>query len=89
MLSLVLALVALGWGIGPVQAEEKVYVNGIDANFPPFAYIDKDGKPAGFDVEALDWIAQEMGFKVKHVAIDWDASFPASPTERLISSPRG
>jgi polar amino acid transport system substrate-binding protein len=83
VLSLALALVALGWGIGPVQAEEKVYVNGIDANFPPFAYIDKDGKPAGFDVEALDWIAQEMGFKVKHVAIDWDAIIPSLTNRKI------
>ena len=41
-------------------AEEKVYINGIDANFPPFAFVDKSGAPDGFDVKALDWIAKEM-----------------------------
>src|SRR3989339_1765802 len=51
---------------------EKVYINGIDANFPPFAYVDKSGNPDGFDVKALDWIAKEMGFKVKHQPMDWD-----------------
>lgn len=68
---------------GGVQAADKVYINGIDANFPPFAYIDKDGKPAGFDVEALDWIAQEMGFKVQHKAIDWDAIIPTLTAHKI------
>ena len=53
-------------------AEKKVYINGIDADYPPFAYIDEKGNPAGFDVECLDWIAQEMGFEVKHQPTAWD-----------------
>lgn len=53
-------------------AGEKVYINGIDANFPPFAYVNKNGVADGFDVKAVDWIAKEMGFKVKHKPIDWD-----------------
>ena len=57
--------------IGQAQ-EKKVYINGIDPDFPPFAYVDKDGKPAGFDVEAVDWIAKEMGFEVKHQPTAWD-----------------
>jgi len=51
---------------------EMVYVNGIDADFPPFAYIDEKGNPAGFDVESVDWIAEEMGFEVKHQPTAWD-----------------
>ena len=40
------------------------YVNGIDANYPPFAYMDeKTGQPAGFDVDSLNWIAKNMGFE--------------------------
>ncbi len=54
----------------PVAA--KTYINGIDANFPPFAYVDATGKPAGFDVDAVDWIAQKLGFTVKHVPMDWN-----------------
>ncbi len=55
----------------PALAQEKVYVNGIDANFPPFAYIGPDGQATGFDVEAMNWIAKEMGFKVEHKAMEW------------------
>ena len=61
---------------GSALAEEKVLINGIDANYPPFAYVDQSGKPGGFDVDAVDWIAAKMGFKVKHVPVDWDGIIP-------------
>ncbi len=61
---------------GTALAEEKVLTNGIDANYPPFAYVDQSGKPSGFDVDAVEWIAAKMGFKVKHVPVDWDGIIP-------------
>ncbi len=71
MLTLVLSLVFCG-----ISAAETEYINGIDANFPPFAYVDKSGKPSGFDVDSADWIAEKMGFKVKHQPVDWDGIIP-------------
>jgi len=65
------------------QAEEKTYVNGIDFGFPPFGFVDKDGKPTGFDVESLDWIAKKMGFKVKHQPMDWDGIIPALVAKKI------
>ena len=67
---------------GALFAAEKI-VNGIDANFPPFAYIDKTGKAAGFDVEAMDWIAKEMGFQVEHTPIDWDGIITSLLTKKI------
>jgi len=66
-----LVMVSIG-SINLLAAEKKVYINGIDADYPPFAYVDEKGNPAGFDVECLDWIAQEMGFEVKHQPTAWD-----------------
>jgi polar amino acid transport system substrate-binding protein len=65
------------------SAAEKVYINGIDANFPPFAFVDKKGVPDGFDVKALDWIAKEMGFKVKHQPMDWDGIVPSLKAKKI------
>ena len=65
------------------MAEEKVYINGIDANFPPFAFVDKSGAPDGFDVKALDWIANEMKFKVKHQPMDWDGIIPSLKAKKI------
>jgi len=67
-----------------VPAFAKSYVNGIDANYPPFAYIDeKSGKPSGYDVEAMDWIAKAMGFEVKHVPIAWDGIIPTLLAKKI------
>ena len=52
---------------------QKTYVNGIDPNYPPFAYIDeKTGEPAGFDVDSLNWIAKTMGITITHKPMAWD-----------------
>jgi len=67
-----LLIVLCTGSISLLAAEKKVYINGIDADYPPFAYIDEKGNPAGFDVECLNWIAQEMGFEVKHQPTAWD-----------------
>ncbi|MBQ7585001.1 MAG: amino acid ABC transporter substrate-binding protein [Desulfovibrionaceae bacterium] len=62
----------------PAMAHAKNYINGIDPNYPPFAYVDeKTGKPAGFDVDSLDWIAKKMGFTVTHKPLAWDGIIPA------------
>ncbi len=59
------------------SAEAKTYINGIDANYPPFAYVNEKGQADGLDVKAMDWIAKEMGFTVKHQPMDWDGIIPA------------
>ena len=55
----------------------KIYINGFDAAYPPFSFVDKAGKPAGFDIDAVNWIAKEMGFKVKHQPTDWATIVPS------------
>lgn len=81
-LCLVLTLVFTAFG-GLSLAQDKVYTNGIDANFPPFAFVDKSGVPDGFDVKALEWIAKEMGFKVKHQPMDWDGIIPSLNARKI------
>ena len=52
---LLLVLCALYFAASPVLAAGKQkLINGIDANFPPFAFIDKSGQPSGFDVETMN-----------------------------------
>ena len=73
--SLLLFLCSLIWVGG---AFAKTYINGIDPNYPPFAYIDeKTGQPAGFDVDSLNWIAKNQGFEIKHQPMNWDGIVPA------------
>ncbi len=67
---------------GHAFAAEKL-VNGIDANFPPFAYIDKTGQPGGFDVDAMNWIAKEIGAEVTHQPIEWDGIITSLLTKKI------
>ncbi len=60
-----------------INAHAKTYINGIDANYPPFGYVNETGQPDGLDVKAMDWIAKEMGFEIKHQPMDWDGIIPA------------
>jgi polar amino acid transport system substrate-binding protein len=71
---LALCLVAtVVWARGSGEGRgDKVLVNGIDPDFPPFGFVDQAGNAAGFDVESVNWIAKEMGFEVKHQPTAWD-----------------
>ncbi len=64
-------------------AEEKTYINGIDAKYPPFTFIDKSGKLEGFDIDSINWIAKEMGFKVVHQPIKWDEVIPTLKSKKI------
>jgi polar amino acid transport system substrate-binding protein len=80
----VIASAALAFGLmqAPATAADK-FVNGIDANFPPFAYVDKSGKPGGFDVDSVDWIAKKMGFEVSHQPVVWDGIIPSLLAKKI------
>ena len=78
-----MTVVMVSVGIGASLAQEKVFINGIDANYPPFSYIDETGKPDGMDVKAVEWIAKEMGFKVKHQPTDWAAIIPSLKAKKI------
>lgn len=83
-----LALVVLMAVPAVAQQADKVYINGIDANFPPFAYVGPDGQPTGFDVDAINWIAEKMGFKVQHQPMEWSgivASLKAGKIDMIAS----
>lgn len=80
---MVLFVTLLGLGLSTGMTAEKVYVNGFDAAYPPFTFIDKQGKPAGFDIDSINWIAREMGFKVKHKPIEWAAIVPSLKGKKI------
>ncbi|MGB3224964.1 MAG: ABC transporter substrate-binding protein [Desulforhopalus sp.] len=78
LLCSLLTLVFAGHAFGAAKL-----INGIDANFPPFAYIDQTGQPSGFDVEAMDWIANEIGVEVSHQPIEWDGIITSLLTNKI------
>ena len=72
MKRLLTGLFAAVFGLALVTAvQAETVINGIDKDYPPFAYIDEKGKVVGFDVESMDWIAKKMGFTVEHKPFEW------------------
>ena len=55
----------------PKPGEQVVIVHGFDAEYPPFTFVDENGKAKGFDVDVMDWIANKYGWKVIHKPWDW------------------
>ena len=46
-------------------APQPVIVVGGDRDYPPYEFLDKDGKPAGYNVDLTRAIADVMGVKVE------------------------
>ena len=80
---LILLLCVVGLSVATSAFAKKGLVNGIDANYPPFAYIDKTGVPSGFDVEAMEWIAKELGEEVTHQPIEWAGIIQSLMTKKI------
>ena len=81
LLTLLVLMLGIVNGVG--AQEKKTYIVGIDGDYYPFSYIDESGNPAGFDVESIKWIAQEMGFEVKIVPIAWDGIIPSLLAKKI------
>lgn len=51
----------------------NVIIVGGDHNYPPYEFIDKDGTPAGYNVDLTLAIAEMMGIQVEIHLGEWDA----------------
>ncbi len=60
-----------------MPAAAAVYRDGIQRGNTPFSYRDVSGKPSGFDVDAMNWIAETMGFTVEYTTLPADSLLPA------------
>jgi polar amino acid transport system substrate-binding protein len=65
MLALVLVLFAS-------LALADTFKMGIDAEYPPFSYLDDNGEYAGFDVEMCKAVCAMNGWDLEIVPINWD-----------------
>lgn len=45
---------------------------GSELEFPPYAFIDEDGLPAGFSVDLINEVADAMGLSIRISAGPWD-----------------
>ena len=70
-LTMIFALCACGKTAAPA-AEKKVFVMGIDPEYPPFSYLADDGTYGGFDVEICQAVCDYLGWEFKIFGVNWD-----------------
>lgn len=61
---------------------EKEYVVGTNAEYPPFEYIE-NGVITGFDAELIQLIAEKAGFKYKWSNMNFDGLIPAIQSNKI------
>ena len=71
VLVLMLSLCACG-GKEPAADETKTFIMGIDAEYPPFSYIDDEGNYGGFDVEICRAACEKLGWNFEVFGVNWD-----------------
>lgn len=58
-------------------SDGKTYTVSTEPTYPPFDTTNKDGEVTGFDMELMEAIAEDQGFKVKFQTLEFDALIPA------------
>ncbi|MCQ2452101.1 MAG: transporter substrate-binding domain-containing protein [Oscillospiraceae bacterium] len=56
----------------PSDAEARTFIMGIDAEYPPFSYLDDDGNYSGFDVEICKAACEKLGWNFEVFGVNWD-----------------
>lgn len=59
----------------PIIAKEVRLAS--DFTYPPFNYMDKNGKPVGFDIEIADALCSEAKLECTWVSQGWDSLIPS------------
>jgi len=56
---------------------------GLEGTYPPFSFVDADGKLSGFEVELSEALAKKLGVKAKIQPTKWDGILAALESKRL------
>ncbi|WP_371929331.1 MULTISPECIES: cystine ABC transporter substrate-binding protein [Pseudomonas] len=64
--------------------KDKGVINiGLEGTYPPFSFVDADGKLTGFEVELSEALAKQLGVKAKVQPTKWDGILAALESKRL------
>ena len=60
-----------------IESGLGVVTVGLNAEYPPFEYVDENGEIVGFDPDLMNAIAERAGFEIEWVNTRWDGIFVA------------
>ena len=71
---LIIGVVAM-MAVAPMgkAAEQKQFIVGFDAEFPPYGYMDDNGEYVGFDLDLAAEVCNRNGWKLVKRPIAWDS----------------
>lgn len=82
-LVLILALVMAACGNGNnADDKDKVYKVGVDTTYPPFEF-EEGGEYKGIDIDLINAIAKDQGFKIELSPMDFGGIIPAMQAGEL------
>lgn len=59
------------------DTEIKTYIAATEPTYAPFDTTDEEGNIVGFDMDLLNAIGEDQGFKVEYQSFEFDAIVPA------------
>lgn len=59
------------------KSENDIWVVGTSPDYPPFEFVDEDGKYAGFDIELAEKVAEKLGKELKIEALEFESLIEA------------
>ena len=74
--TLILAAAGLALAAGSAAADGMTVRIATEGAYPPFNFVDKDGKLQGFDVDIANALCDHMKAQCTIVAQDWDGIIP-------------
>ena len=77
--STVLASALCAASLSAARAEETIKI-GIDAAYKPFAYVEANGEMAGFEIDLIKAVCEEIKAKCELSNVPWDGIFTALET---------
>lgn len=80
-LVVVLMICWAGFAIA-ADAKKKLRI-GTEGAYPPFNYMDKDGKVVGFDIDIANALCKEAGMVCEFKLQDWDGLIPGLMSKKF------
>src|SRR5699024_8155528 len=69
--------------VSPKVHAEETYTIGTDVTYPPFEFANKDNKYVGIDIDLMNAIAKEEGFKVNIKELGFNAAVQSLQSRQI------